>query len=402
MDSCRIWESPGEPAVIENCGQSSTHRQPKLFMPSPGLSSSEFRVGSVIPALDQSPRTVNHSLADRELLIRTVLEAVGARRGTHMDDEEDCGQCFSCGFFGHGVNRCPRLDRSFPYKTPGWSVDVRNGQYRASRMSGEEHDLRRGKEEWFTAVAEVHMSAPVDEEEKLIAQASGQHVVCNTDPGKAPTVLSAPLGDTLVSKPKMHSANKIDLDVIPMVVCPEPLTASVPDVPLDSGPMAGNTDWNPSDYVVPKEDQTSRPTVKAFSDAVAPGDSQSSKYQLQPDRSRYPIPDDIPRIQVASPGNQTVPDFLVDINVNAGGNPVPKLALLELAEHLVSVEHSLRPGYPMPDYTPSRRVCFYDSQTVSDGGNNPVQTAPSELSEHSTSVEDSLRPSQPEMSGGQW
>ena len=38
----------------------------------------------------------------------------------------------------------------------------------------------------FTAVAEVHMSAPVDEEEKLIAQASGQHVVCNTDPGKAP------------------------------------------------------------------------------------------------------------------------------------------------------------------------------------------------------------------------
>ena len=32
----------------------------------------------------------------------------------------------------------------------------------------------------FTAVAEVHMSAPVDEEEKLIVQASGQHVVCNS------------------------------------------------------------------------------------------------------------------------------------------------------------------------------------------------------------------------------
>ena len=44
------------------------------------------------------------------------------------------------------MNRCPRLDRSFPYKTPEWSVDVRNGQYRASRMSGDEHDLRRGKE----------------------------------------------------------------------------------------------------------------------------------------------------------------------------------------------------------------------------------------------------------------
>ena len=41
------------------------------------------------------------------------------------------------------------LDRSFPYKTPGWSVDMRNGQYRTSRMTGEEHDLRRGKEGWF-------------------------------------------------------------------------------------------------------------------------------------------------------------------------------------------------------------------------------------------------------------
>ena len=61
VDSCRIWESHGEPAVIENCGQSSTHRQPKLIMPSRAISSSEFRVGSVMPALDQSPRRVNHS-----------------------------------------------------------------------------------------------------------------------------------------------------------------------------------------------------------------------------------------------------------------------------------------------------------------------------------------------------
>ena len=75
-----------------------------------------------------------------------------------------------------------------------------------------------------------------------------------------------------------------------------------------------------------------------------------------------------------------------------------KLAPLEVAEHSTSVEHSLCPGYPMPDYTPSRRVCFYDSQTVSDGGNNPVQTTPSELAEHSTSREVSSQPSQPEMS----
>ena len=149
VDSCRIWESHGEPVAIENRGHNSTHRQPKLLMPPPATGSSEFRVGTVMLALDQSPRRVNHSLTDRELLICTVLEAVGARRETHMDDEGYNGQCFSCGFFGHGVNRCPRLDRSVLYKTPGWSVDMQNGQYRASQMSRDEHDLRRGKEGWF-------------------------------------------------------------------------------------------------------------------------------------------------------------------------------------------------------------------------------------------------------------
>ena len=55
---------------------------------------------------------------------------------------------------------------------------------------------------------------------------SGQHVVCNTDPKKAPAILNTPLRDTLVNKPKMYSAQKIDLDGIPVeeVVCLEPLT----------------------------------------------------------------------------------------------------------------------------------------------------------------------------------
>ena len=60
-------------------------------------------------------------------------------------DREDSDQCFSCGLFGHGVNRCTRLDRSFPFKMPGWSVDVQDGQYRASRICGDEQDLRWGK-----------------------------------------------------------------------------------------------------------------------------------------------------------------------------------------------------------------------------------------------------------------
>ena len=52
-------------------------------------------------------------------------------------------------------------------------------------------------------VAEVYVSASANEEDKLLAQASGQHVVCNTDPGKVPVILSVPTGDTLVNKPSM-------------------------------------------------------------------------------------------------------------------------------------------------------------------------------------------------------
>ena len=53
----------------------------------------------------------------------------------------------------------------------------------------------------------------------------------------------------------------------------------------------------------------------------------------------------------------------------------------------------------MPDDKSGRTVSFYDSHTVSDlladGGGNPVpKPAPSELAEHSTSVENSLRPLQ--------
>ena len=45
------------------------------------------------------------------------------------NDQWKRGTCFSCGLQGHGVNRCSRMDVSFPYLLPGWSVDVRNGQY---------------------------------------------------------------------------------------------------------------------------------------------------------------------------------------------------------------------------------------------------------------------------------
>ena len=190
VDSCHIWESHAELVAIDNWCQDPVYSQPTLLMPPPAISSSarlRDRVGSVMPALNEKPRRVRHSLADRELLTCNVLEAVGARRnvmserlrsrelelllwdvtpvgsvinektsspasppggGTppQMDYLGDRGHCFSCGFFVHGVNPCSQLDRSFPNKMPGWSVDLRDGQHHASRMSGDKQDLRQGKE----------------------------------------------------------------------------------------------------------------------------------------------------------------------------------------------------------------------------------------------------------------
>ena len=148
-DSCRIWESHGEPADIEDSGQSLKRRQRILPRPSPTISNSGSGVGGMGPATNSLPRRVDHNMADRERLIRTVLKVVRERRGTDTNDERDRGQCFSCGFFGHGVNRCTRLDRSFPYITLGWSVNLRHGEYRASRLMEDVHDSTRGKEGWF-------------------------------------------------------------------------------------------------------------------------------------------------------------------------------------------------------------------------------------------------------------
>ena len=193
VDSYHVWESHAEPIAIDNWRQNSVYSQPTLLRPPPATDSSaqlQYRVGSMMPAVKESPRRAIHSSADIELLIRNVLEAVGARRNAmsqRLQNREselwlrdmplvgsvakgktsppasqpagglppltdylgDRGQCFTCGFHGHGVNRCSRLDRSFPYKMPGWSVYLRNGQYRASRTRGDEQDLQQGKEGWF-------------------------------------------------------------------------------------------------------------------------------------------------------------------------------------------------------------------------------------------------------------
>ena len=83
VDSCRIWESHAEPVAIDKWCQDPVYSQQTLLIPPPSTGKSsrmQYRVGNVIPASNKSPRRAEHGAADRELLIRNVLEAVGARR----------------------------------------------------------------------------------------------------------------------------------------------------------------------------------------------------------------------------------------------------------------------------------------------------------------------------------
>ena len=92
-------------------------------------------------------------------------------------------------------------------------------------------------------------------------------------------------------------------------------------------------DWNPSDYVVHNDEQTRRHTEGVTSPAPVRHsvmqfhlDSQSGIIKLKPDQSEDPWPNGTPRRQVDVCGSQTVPDILVDANMDRGGNPVPKPA----------------------------------------------------------------------------
>ena len=178
VDSCRIWESHMETEFVGSVRQDPDNSQlmPEVTRLDKSLpeTSGSTRLhqdgGRMISATRGPLPRVTHSSADRELLIRNVLEAVRARRTTTpqrsqereldfmlrdtllvgsitedmtsppvlqpvggaiplTNDQLKRGTCFSCGLQGHGVNRCLLLDVSFHYLLPGWSVDVRNGQF---------------------------------------------------------------------------------------------------------------------------------------------------------------------------------------------------------------------------------------------------------------------------------
>ena len=86
-----------------------------------------------------------------ELLINRLLQTTQ----NEIPSEDGINQptalrpvCFSCGGEGHGINRCSRMNTAFPFLPSGWSVNMSNGQYRATRIGKTTSTVLPGNEEW--------------------------------------------------------------------------------------------------------------------------------------------------------------------------------------------------------------------------------------------------------------
>ena len=75
-----------------------------------------------------------------------MLEVGSVERG--QSAMERVRVCFSCGRPGHGMNWCSWVDTSFPFLPQGWSVDIRDGQYRVTQTGGARTWSPPGNEGW--------------------------------------------------------------------------------------------------------------------------------------------------------------------------------------------------------------------------------------------------------------
>ena len=101
------------------------------------------------PALDDGAVRVRaSSLRGGAVVGQTFRPAQGSSGEGGSITNHAMEKCFSCGQQGHGVTWCSLMDVSFPFLLPGWSVDIRNGRYRASRIRGDGRNYTPGKVGW--------------------------------------------------------------------------------------------------------------------------------------------------------------------------------------------------------------------------------------------------------------
>ena len=125
VDSCRVWEGHSDPDRIAtvNC-KSDVGNQP-------GDSRTRERIKSVANVQPKVVDTERQEPVVRnkedpsviEVLVNQLLQSMQGAIGP---------VCFSCGDGGHRINRCPQVNADFPFLPAGWSVNMDNGQYRAT------------------------------------------------------------------------------------------------------------------------------------------------------------------------------------------------------------------------------------------------------------------------------
>ena len=149
VDSCRVWESHSDPDRIAtvNC-ESDDGNQPGDSRTRECMKSVANVQPKVVDTERQEPVVGNKEdpsvieVLVNQLLQSTQGEILRKDRPTAMGPV-----CFSCGDGGHRINRCPQVNADFPFLPVGWSLNMDNGQYRATRMNKTFAEVP-GNEEW--------------------------------------------------------------------------------------------------------------------------------------------------------------------------------------------------------------------------------------------------------------
>ena len=152
VDSCRVWESHSDTEMIAGGNHDSdVEHQPGDFRTRERMKP-VANVQSNIVATDEQDPVVgigeDHSVI--ELLVNQLLQPTQNEipNVDRVNRPTAVGPvCFSCGGEGHGINRCSRMNAAFPFLPSGWSVNMNNGQYRATRIGKTSTDFP-GNEEW--------------------------------------------------------------------------------------------------------------------------------------------------------------------------------------------------------------------------------------------------------------
>ena len=138
VDSCRVWESHSDPERITDGNhdsdvehQSGDLRTRERLKPLVNVQS------NIVATNEQNPMVgIGEDQSVIELLVNLLQPT---QKGIQSEDRVNRPTavgpvCFSCGCEGHGINRCPRMNVAFPFLPSGWSVNMNNGQYQATRI----------------------------------------------------------------------------------------------------------------------------------------------------------------------------------------------------------------------------------------------------------------------------